>query len=949
MLAARVRPALPLLVIFTLLAAATAQQPAKSAAAQSRQPVPAACPAPPKILASTKANIFSDQQEQWLGEATADQIEHYYRVVDDPAQNAYLDHIVQRLLAVLPPTGIQFHAAVIDSSAVNAFSIAGGRIYIMRKLIATAHNEDEVAGVVAHEMGHILTHQFAYRTTADLNRLLNVTSLGDRADVYAKFQQLIDARLRDKHPSRDGNSDEGQDEADTIAVYATAAAGYRPQAYSEFWDRVTFDEGKVGGPLSDFFGISRPEARRMRAILKLVSAIPAGCGATQPTTSPEFERWQSLVVTNQRTAVASDLHPLSTIALEPPLRMELERLRFSPDGRYALAQDETSVTVLSRSPFRQLFRFNAEDALPAEFTPDSQHIVFHTPGLHTEEWSIADQKLFATHDPIVRHSCIESRISPDGRTIFCISFATEMGEVLVTDLNVLDAASGNVLYQKKSFFTPSFGFYLEWLAARTLGERTQFIPSSVSPDGNLMLIGPSEEKLAFDLRSRTPVPIGKGLRNNVTGAYAFVGNDKVLGVSRINLKDSGLFNFPEGSRAQPAPFGLTDLESVTSGNYVLSRNIDNYAIGLADVYAAKFVLASRARSMDVYDGWLLNENVDGSVVLHKIGDKTTFDQTASLPLSPLGPSLVAALSPDRRYIALSTRTRGGVWDLQTGSRILQSHRFNSAWFAPDNSLFVDFPKLGKDRRAIVHFDLSPVNATPLDYKVEGHTALAHGALLEWRAAEHQKTVTLVVHDVRDNSVLWQRTFPEGEPAHVGNIVSGQTVLAFRLKSDTAKQRIAASEDLAAQAAKVKNRDATGLIQLIDNRTGNILRELVLEAPLDYEGLIGVHFLGDTLYVTGNANRTIAYSLPALTQSYQFFGHILTADPQTRRICALNRSDEATVYDDHGNQLADFRARSPLRLAVFESNGTRLILLTSDQKVLTLDVPSTPPATTTAGQ
>jgi hypothetical protein len=107
-------------------------------------------------------------------------------------------------------------------------------------------------------MGHILSHQFAIETTADMKRLLGVTSVGDKADIYAKFQQLVDARMKDKHPGPGGDSDEKQNEADTVSVYATAAAGYRPQAYGEFWDRMFFVDGKVGGKLSDFFGSTKP-------------------------------------------------------------------------------------------------------------------------------------------------------------------------------------------------------------------------------------------------------------------------------------------------------------------------------------------------------------------------------------------------------------------------------------------------------------------------------------------------------------------------------------------------------------------------------------------------------------------------------------------------------------------------------------------------------------------
>ena len=95
------------------------------------------------------------------------------------------------MLAALPTTSIQFHYSLVESPEVNGFSYAGGHIHhITRKLIASAHSEDEIAGVIAREMGHILTHQGAIETTADLKRLLGITSVGDRADIYAKYQLL---------------------------------------------------------------------------------------------------------------------------------------------------------------------------------------------------------------------------------------------------------------------------------------------------------------------------------------------------------------------------------------------------------------------------------------------------------------------------------------------------------------------------------------------------------------------------------------------------------------------------------------------------------------------------------------------------------------------------------------------------------------------------------------
>ncbi len=931
MLPVRVRVALSLLLASTVLFSAPAQA------------VPKACPAPPAILTSTQPNIFSEQQEQWLGDAMADMIESDYKPVRDPAENAYLAGITKRLLAALPPTSIQFHVILVDSSEVNGFSLAGGRVYLTRKLVANARSEDEVASVIAHEMGHILSHQFAIEFTADFKRLVNVTSLGDKADVYAKFQRLVDASMKDKHPSHGGDSAQGQDEADTVAVYATAAAGYRPQAYSEFWNRMFFVDGKVGGPLSDFFGVTKPEEKRLRSILKLIAALPAGCGGTQPTTSPEFEKWHALVVANQPANFALDFKPVSEVTLDPPLRMDLERLRFSRDGKYILAQDETSISVLSRDPYKLLFRFDAEDALPAEFSPDSERIVFHTAGLHTEEWSVPDQKLIVSHEPLSRHDCVQTKFAPDGRTLVCLSIREDLtyDGPPTADLSLLDPATGDTLYQKKGFFQPNFNFMVALALSHMSSDPSDVLLSSFSADGNTLLIGPGNQKLAFDLRTRAPIAIGGGIKNTINGAYTFLGSDRVLGISLANIKDSGIFSFPEGKRLQSVPIGLLELEPVTGGNYVLSRNIENYAIGVIDLSAGKFVSASRTPAFDLWNGWMINENADGGVLLRKLVEDGSPHQSALLPLSPLGPRQRTAISADGRFLALSTRTRAGVFDLTTGRRLLLTRQFNSAVFAPDNSLYAETPKIDKQERGIWHFGIAPPAATAAVYKEDDNTHLSESLLQEWKPSG-KKPMELIVHDVRDNSVLWRRTFPDGIPAHTYNLIPGQTIFSFPLKEENAKELLKSEPALAAQANAIRNKDSGRIIQIVDNTTGKALQQTVLEVPLTYEGVAGINVVGPALYLTSDDNRTMIYNFATGAQLRQIFGYVAALDAKSGRVCIVNRRDEATVYNSEGQQVAAFRTGSPLRFVTFHQDGNRLLLLTADQKIRTMQVAANPP-------
>jgi hypothetical protein len=894
------------------------------------------CPAPPAVFKLTQPNIFSEQQEQWLGDAMADLVERYYKPVRDPVQNEYLARITQRLLVTLPPTSLKFRIMLLDSPEVNAFSLAGGRVYITRKLVANARNEDEVASVMAHEMGHILSHQFAIEATADFRRLLGVDSVGDEADVYKKFQQLLDARLKEKRSVDPLDSDAKQNEADQVAVYATAAAGYRPQAYAEFWDRMFFVDGKLGGPLSDFFGVTKPESKRLRAITKLVAALPPGCGAAKDSASPEFQRWIALVVANQSTETRPTGRTASEIALTPPLRMELERLRFSRDGKFLLAQDESAISVFTRDPYRFLFRFSAENALPAEFSPDSQHIVFHTHGLHTEEWSVADQKLIASHDPITRHHCLQTKFSPDGRTLFCFSL-----NFSAIDLAMLDAATGDVLYEKKEFFTPTSRFLYLIERSQQLSAFADVIPSSISSDGNILLLGPDTSKLAFDLRTRTLIPVGSGLKNNVAGPYAFIGNGNVLGLSMIPA-ESGVYSFPEGKLVRRAPFRLLDLESTSNPNYVLSHDLKDYAVGLADVSATKFVAGSRAAAMDIWDDWIASERGDGSVILHKLNDKDVADKVIMPPLSPLGANLRVFVSPDCRFLAVSTRTRAAIWDLNSGKQISLSHHFNSSIFAADDTLYLEFPKTDKQERGIYRVAFAPFSSERLPYNESDDTTLSSGMLHEWKTNPGKEGVELVVHDVRDNSELWRRTFSEGKPAYSSNLIRGQTLLSFPLKGDFAREHIKEVNALASEAGAIKDRDSGRLIQVLDSANGSALHELVIEVPPYYEGVAGISVVGDSLYLGSNGNRTSIYSLSTAAKLREVFGYVIAADLVSGYFCTINRLDEATVYNADGTQIASYRMSSPLRYAAFHrvgAAGMGLILLTSDQMLHTMQIPS----------
>ena len=253
---------------------------------------------PPEIVANKNAyNIFSGEQEMYLGEVMAERFRKNFRIIEDEAVNAQVRRIGEKIVKHLPPTALKFQFYVVDLPEVNAFTMAGGRIYVTRKLIAFVRSEDELAGIIAHELGHATVHHPAIDASRLFKEVLGVEKVTDRRDIFEKYNQLIDKR-RTKYVSVSQSHENNQQlEADNIAVFAMIAAGYDPNAFTTAWDRLANTQGKTGNWLTDVFGSTSPEQKRLREIIKAIESMPAECLDKKSAVSgEEFKAWQSLTI-----------------------------------------------------------------------------------------------------------------------------------------------------------------------------------------------------------------------------------------------------------------------------------------------------------------------------------------------------------------------------------------------------------------------------------------------------------------------------------------------------------------------------------------------------------------------------------------------------------------------------------------------------------------------------
>ena len=149
----------------------------------------AACTTNPATGRNSFTGFMSPQQELQIGAEEHPKIlATFGGAYDDAGIAAYVDEVGQRLArnSDLPELKLTF--TVLDSSIVNAFALPGGYVYVSRGLLALARNEAELAGVLAHEIGHVTARHSAQRYSQTIIAGLGANVLG--AVVGAPAGQL---------------------------------------------------------------------------------------------------------------------------------------------------------------------------------------------------------------------------------------------------------------------------------------------------------------------------------------------------------------------------------------------------------------------------------------------------------------------------------------------------------------------------------------------------------------------------------------------------------------------------------------------------------------------------------------------------------------------------------------------------------------------------------------
>lgn len=199
---------------------------------------------------------ISESEEYYIGRAVAAQILSRYKALNDPGLNAYAQKVVQAvaLASDRPATFKGYHVQVLDSGEVNAFAAPGGFIFVTSGLLKLVKNEDELAGVLAHEVAHVAKKHGL--KTIQTSRLTSAfTILGSEAaknytpqqvsQLTSAFEGAVDDVVNKMVVN--GYSRDKEYEADKFGAQYAKAANYDPGALKTFLARLEKSEGNGGG------------------------------------------------------------------------------------------------------------------------------------------------------------------------------------------------------------------------------------------------------------------------------------------------------------------------------------------------------------------------------------------------------------------------------------------------------------------------------------------------------------------------------------------------------------------------------------------------------------------------------------------------------------------------------------------------------------------------------
>jgi len=209
-------------------------------------------------------SIISQEKEIAIGKSYADQIDKQAKILKDPVINEYVNRVAQNL-AKNSDLQIPLTIKIIDDPAINAFTLPGGFMYLNTGTLLAAEEEDQVAGVIAHEIGHAAARHWASQMTKATILQFSMIPLMFIPMTYAVYMGVMEAYMNGVPLAFLKFSRKDEQEADFLGLQYMYKAGYDPNAFVGFFGKVMDEERRSPGSVAKVFEDHPPTGDRIIA------------------------------------------------------------------------------------------------------------------------------------------------------------------------------------------------------------------------------------------------------------------------------------------------------------------------------------------------------------------------------------------------------------------------------------------------------------------------------------------------------------------------------------------------------------------------------------------------------------------------------------------------------------------------------------------------------------
>jgi predicted Zn-dependent protease len=246
------------------------------------------------VAAAVGCSSVSQQQEVEIGQQTAAEVNAQLPMLRDPQIDGYVNSLGRSIASRTSRADLDWHFAVVNTDVINAFALPGGFVYVNRGVLSRASNESELAGVLAHEIEHVVQRhsvkqmEQVQQANVGVGLVCVLTRVCENQAAAAAIQVGGSAYF-----AKNSRDDEVQ--ADEGGFQTMIRAGENPRGMLTFFQKLLAEEGSSGGGASAWFADHPGTQDRIADIQRMLNAVPASQLSSLRTDSPQFQQMKRRV------------------------------------------------------------------------------------------------------------------------------------------------------------------------------------------------------------------------------------------------------------------------------------------------------------------------------------------------------------------------------------------------------------------------------------------------------------------------------------------------------------------------------------------------------------------------------------------------------------------------------------------------------------------------------